>query len=256
MNCTVFKARHGTPRSTVVMCAGTRDAIQAAYGRPPTPGYAVQVQGSAQCCPRNLIVLRMKRDDSLLGRTDAVRIGPSARKRLGVSSGDTVDIVPFKWARCFHGTEAEDPMVIVNDGWIVGEGNVFGSGVYLARTKSEAAAYTSTGLITTEVAWGRSLDWPPAEGSELHAQLALWAREKSKDFDDLLELEDLDDEDDPRTADILRWARLYGHYRRAGDGVRVFPGPVGSGYKPNRLRVVKVEDPEGEVLWQRARLPR
>ncbi len=258
MKCKVYKALNGTPDSTIVMSLLVRKTIEATHGQAATPGYAVQVQGHSDHSPRNLIVLRMKKDDPRLKQNHAVRIGGLARKRLGIQPGDTVQITPFKWETYYHGTRAPDPMVIVKSGWIVGPGNAYGSGVYLTQDMNTARAYGSSGhIITAEVAWGMQIAWPLQEGP-MKQEFAQWCKEHKRNAENLMALPGLTSnfESDLRHKQVLRWARLYGHYYDGGPTVRVFPGPVGSGYKPNRLRVVSVAKPDGTVLWQRPRLTR
>ncbi|MCH8510967.1 MAG: hypothetical protein LAT83_04875 [Kiritimatiellae bacterium] len=251
-------ALNGTTDATIVMSLRVRKDIEAVYGRSATPGYAVQVHGHTDCSPRNLIVLRMRKEDPLLGKNHVVRIGGLARKRLGIQPGDKVQIIPFKWETYYHGTRAPDPMVIAKNGWIVGPGNVYGSGVYLTQNMNTARSYGSSGsIITAEVAWGNQIVWPLQDGT-MKQELTKWCKEHKRNAEQLLALPGVTPnyESDPRHKHVLRWARLYGHYYNGGPTVRVFPGPVRSGYKPNRLRVVSVAKPDGTVLWQRSRLPR
>ncbi len=258
MKCKVYKALNGTPESAIVMSLQVRETIEATHGQAATPGYAVQVQGHPDRSPSNLIVENMKENDPLLNEDSAVCIGGCARKRLGIEPGDTVQIAPFKWETWFHSTRNPDPMVIVNNGWIVGPGNAYGSGVYLTQDMNTARSYGSSGsIITAEVAWGQQIVWPLQDGS-MKQELIKWCEEHRRNAENLLALPGVTSnyESDPRHKHVLRWARLYGHYYDGGPTVRVFPGPVGSGYKPNRLRIVSVAKPDGTVLWQRPRLPR
>ncbi len=258
MELRVSKALAGTPKATITMSARVRGRLRQHYGTEVIPEFAVEVSGQADRCPRNLIVQKMKRDDRLLRREDVVRIGLIARKRLRVEAGDKVFVKPLVWERFYHGTKAPDPMVIKQSGWIVGSGAAYGAGVYLTTDVNTARVYGQTAIISGAVAWGEQLSWPLTAGP-LKQELLLWCREHELDADQIMAVSNLQQVGDPRVENVLRWARLYGHYYNGGSGgahkIRVFPGPIGSGYKPNRLRVIKVEQLDGTALWQRRRCP-
>lgn len=249
MELVVKKALRGTPKITITISKLVRNKISRAHGRPITPGYPVQVLGSKQRSPRNLIVIKMKKDDPYIKSSKIVRIDSVSRARLGVREGSTVDVLPLKFETWYHGTSIHDPMIIVRDGWIVGPGEALGPGIYLTNKKSIAQGYAQTGLITCEVAWGKKLNWPNLS-PDLKKKFELWCQEHGLNHEELLRVRPPWND-----SNILRWARLYGHYYDGGSymgEIRVFPGPIGSGFKPNRLRIVNVLCKDGRrVIWDR-----
>lgn len=254
MQLKVKKARRGTPKITITMSKIVRNKIRKAHRLPVIPGFPVQVFGSENKSPRNLIVLRMRMDDSYINSGKIVRIDSVSRKRLGLDAGSIVDVHPLKFETWYHGTRIDDPMIIVNDGWIVGPGAGLGPGVYLTSDKSTAEGYAQTALIICKVAWGNHLNWPNLS-PKLKKQFALWCQEHGLNQKELLRKR-------PPWSDpnILKWARLYGHYYGGGQfmsNIRVFPGPIGAGFKPNRVRIVRViSNDRRTVIWDRGRHPR
>ena len=254
MQFAVKKARRGTPKITITISKLVRKKVSKTHRLPVTPGYPVQVFGSEQKSPRNLIVLKMKKDDPYIKSSKIIRIDSVSRARLGVREGSTVDVRPLKVKTWYHGTRIPNPMIIARDGWIVGSGAVLGPGVYLTNKKSVAQGYAQTALITCEVAWGQKLNWPNLS-TEQKKQFVLWCQEHGLNHEELLRTNPLWND-----MNILRWARLYGHYYDGGSYMRearVFPGPIGSGFKPNRLRIVNVLSRDGShVIWDRGSRPR
>ncbi len=252
MQVKVKKARRGAPKITITISKVVRDKIKKTHTLPLIPGFPVAVFGSDNRSPRNLIVLRMRRDDPHINNKKIVRIDSVSRKRLGVDSGSIVDVRPLKFETWYHGTRV-DPMIIVNDGWIVGTGDAGGPGVYLTNDKTTAQAYAQTALIKCKVAWGTSLNWPNLSPKQKN-QFTLWCKEHGLNHEELLRISSPWDD-----LNILKWARLYGHYYGGGGGqfvrnVRVFPGPIGSGFKPNRVRIIKAVSKDGRtVIWERGR---
>lgn len=266
MLCVVHMARKGSPLSTITMSRAVRVAVSLAHGGAPVePGLAVSVEGAADRAIRNLVVLRMREDDRLLRVPAVVRIGSEGRRRLGVEVGQPVSVTPLpKWETWYHGTRAPDPMALVRQGLVVGPRAGFGSGIYLSSDEAYSRLFAATGLLVCQVAWGQALNWPLAPG-DLRNDFSRWCGEHSVDADRLLGLNPWFDgngnfadnyvrPDGGVDSYICRWARLNGHYFPAERGesyARVFPGPVGRGFKPHRLRIIKVLAPDGTVLFTR-----
>lgn len=241
MRLKVHKAHAGAPDATITLSKAIRDRISQECGIPLRTGYAAWVEGSSQHCPRNLIVQKMKADDDALRRDAACRIGLRERKRLGVDVGDLVNVQPLQYETWYHGTKAPDAMAnIVRGQWIVGGS---GSGVWMSDRESMARAYVGTAFITLEVAWGEPLQWPLPQ--HMQAQFERWCREHRVDSASVTPTGWTVD------PNLLRWARLYGHYIVPYGNARIFPGVTGSSFKGNRVRIVRVVDPSGRVLFQR-----
>lgn len=244
MRLRVHKAYADAPRATISLPRSVRDGISRASGIEVRPGYAAWVEGSPAHCPRNLIVQRMRRDDALVN-TASCRIGRPERERLGIDVGDKVEVTALKYEVYYHGTRAPNPLEsIVRGKWIVG---MSGQGVWMSDLLQMAQGYVRTGLLTLEVAWGEQLTWPlPAH---LQRQFDRWCREHG------VEPGSVPDSNWGLDQNLLRWARLYGHYFVPYANARIFPGVYGSSFKGNRLRIVRLVDPAGNVLFQRGGQP-
>jgi hypothetical protein len=244
MKCKVYKAYPGSPKSTITLSKKNRESISKEYGIQLKPGYAAKVIGSQKHCPRNLVVQRMRKMDTLLNKSGVARLGATERKRLGVKIGDTITVIPLNYEVWYHGTRAQNPLnQIVNGEWIVGGA---GSGIWMSDLRSMAREYAYTGLFTLHVAWGKQLIWPLPQ--DIAEEFKIWCSEHDQDFNTIINNPGQNWQLNP---DLLRWARLYGHYLIPYPNARIFPGVTGEKFIGNRVRIIKIETPDGIILWQR-----
>ncbi|MFC1453372.1 hypothetical protein ACFLSJ_08530 [Verrucomicrobiota bacterium] len=241
MKAKVYGGYGDAPKSTITLSKTVRDAIAREHGVEVRPGYAAQVEGAAHHCPRNLIVQIMRKEDRLIRKKGVCRIGPVARRRLGINIGDPADVRALKHETWYHGTKAPNPVAtLVKGEWIVGGS---GQGVWMSDLMTMAQGYVGTALMTMEVAWGEQLNWPlPAH---MATQFQRWCKEKNVDASAVTAANWRTD------PNLLRWARLYGHYFVPFGNARIFPGVTGESFKGNRVRIVKMVGPDGSVLYTR-----
>jgi hypothetical protein len=244
MKLQVHKALGKPNKATVWLSLAVRSKIGVA------PGYCVRVRGSSERIAKNFIVCKTRSDDPLIGLANVIRMDANSRERVGVNIGDTVEVQCLSYSTWFHGTRIADPTVIVEHGWIVGPGAACGPGVYLTSDRNVASAYAATAMITAQVAWGNDLNQIFHQGSMLD-EFKLFCRERGEDCDAHVEAY--------RTCRIdpviFQWARWCGHFLPGGDTIHVFPGPIGTGFKPNLIRIQQIFARNGRVLFDRGRAP-
>lgn len=240
----VHKAKGKPQKATVSLSLKTRKRLKVA------PGYCVRIKGDSDHIARNFIVTKFQRGDPLINRDDVIRMGEKARKRIGVQPGDKVQVQHLHYSTWYHGTKAPDPLVLVREGWIVGSGAAYGPGIYLTSDSTIARSYVLTAMITVNVAWGLDINNVFNDGS-LRNDFITFCREFGTDPQTHLQ-QYQNTKIDPV---VFKWARFGGHYLPGGTNIRVFPGPIGSGFKPNLIRITSVVTPDGNILYNRARAP-
>ena len=281
MKCRVHKALKGADPATITLSLVVRKQIAKSHnaildppGHQVAPvggpvrkivgkGYAIRVEGSKYHSARNPIVHAMSishRPDPLLNKKGVVRVGRALREKLGIKTGDHVNISPLDWQTWMHGTKANPPTIIRESGWIIGSGMAYGPGLYMSTELNMVRGYASTGLIVAEVAWGAQLSWPLPRG-KLRNDFIKWCREHSVNPIPLLSMQALysggqfcdsyTTRNGRHDSYICRWARLNGHYLYGGTNIRIFPGPLGNNFKPNRCRVMKILNAAGHEIWRR-----